>query len=266
MTQTLTCGCTPECAIPYGTCHCGCGVLTRIAPQGSAERGWTKGQPVRYKRGHAPRAIEHRLSDLDSTKRIATCNRCGLVSVKRDGERWRCFGSIITAHKIVDVDEAERTGFCRACNTRVPVRRHTRDGWVCAPKKIESARAYREGIPIEERREAHAVWREANRDHLWARHLLKKYGLTIEQYVAMSEAQGGLYAICGGEPKPDDRGGILHVDHCHATGRVRGLLCASCNLVLGQIEDDPERARKLADYLVRHAALAGHPAGSLVVV
>jgi len=41
----------------------------------------------------------------------------------------------------------------------------------------------------------------------------------------------------------------LHVDHCHATGKIRGILCSSCNQALGLAKDDPELLRKMANYL-----------------
>ena len=70
-----------------------------------------------------------------------------------------------------------------------------------------------------------------------AHHLMTTYGLSADEYAAMSEAQGGRCALCDREPDGQVRGGRwLHVDHCHRTGRVRGLLCVSCNSVLGRIE------------------------------
>jgi hypothetical protein len=77
------------------------------------------------------------------------------------------------------------------------------------------------------------------------------YGLTEEAYCAMLLAQGGSCAICG----TDDPGGngapSMHVDHCHRTGRVRGLLCSRCNLAIGNLEDSPDLLRIAADYLER---------------
>lgn len=78
--------------------------------------------------------------------------------------------------------------------------------------------------------------------------LRSKYGLTLAQYDQMLAAQSGGCATCGA-PEADSRGGLLHVDHCHVTGRVRSLLCSRCNTVLGRCEEDADLLRRLADYL-----------------
>ncbi|MFD5308287.1 endonuclease VII domain-containing protein [Streptomyces ardesiacus] len=71
------------------------------------------------------------------------------------------------------------------------------------------------------------------------------YGLGPGEYDKLFEAQGGKCAICGGT-----RRGNLDVDHDHATGIVRGLLCAADNRkVLKYARNDPERLRRAADYL-----------------
>lgn len=62
--------------------------------------------------------------------------------------------------------------------------------------------------------------------------LRHRYGITIEQYDFMLQAQGGVCKIC----LQEDPKGRLAVDHCHKTGRVRGLLCRICNNQLGVIE------------------------------
>lgn len=66
--------------------------------------------------------------------------------------------------------------------------------------------------------------------------LMSKYNLTFEQVETMIEAQAGLCGICCEPMKP---GRDTNVDHDHATGRVRGLLCRVCNTRLGRIEADP---------------------------
>jgi hypothetical protein len=59
-----------------------------------------------------------------------------------------------------------------------------------------------------------------------------RYGLTLEEYIKLFKDQDNKCAICG-EEKP------LIVDHNHATGKVRGLLCYSCNTAIGLLKDDP---------------------------
>jgi hypothetical protein len=81
--------------------------------------------------------------------------------------------------------------------------------------------------------------------------LKTQYGLTPERFAEMWEEQGGQCASCA---DPLRRGSAGHaVDHCHATGRLRELLCMGCNTSLGAQKDDPVRLRKLADYLERHS-------------
>lgn len=74
--------------------------------------------------------------------------------------------------------------------------------------------------------------------------VLKKYGLTPAQYAELSDKQGGVCAICGTIEN-------FHVDHCHASGRVRGLLCAKCNRGIGHFNDDPGLLIKAIAYLER---------------
>jgi hypothetical protein len=85
-------------------------------------------------------------------------------------------------------------------------------------------------------------------------HLRRQYGITIADYERMFEAQGGVCAICD-EVRPEER--TLHVDHDHATGVIRGLLCFRCNNALGDFREEYELFRKAADYLDRDDELAG---------
>lgn len=64
----------------------------------------------------------------------------------------------------------------------------------------------------------------------------------------MLAAQGGACAICQTPPE-DPRGYRMHVDHCHSTGQVRGILCGPCNRGIGNLDDDPERCIAAAEYL-----------------
>lgn len=80
----------------------------------------------------------------------------------------------------------------------------------------------------------------------------RDYGLNKDHFAARWLEQGGACAICSESLVVSKTG--LAVDHCHAHGHVRGLLCRSCNLALGHLKDSPERARLAAAYLERTAA------------
>lgn len=91
------------------------------------------------------------------------------------------------------------------------------------------------------------------------------YGLTYEERDALLRAQGGKCAICDtalyyvvqpdGIVRPPaknaDGMGRTVIDHCHKTGKVRGLLCTRCNLMLGHGRDDPGILKKALAYLER---------------
>ena len=75
--------------------------------------------------------------------------------------------------------------------------------------------------------------------------LRRLYGITLAEKIAMYEAQLGECAICN--CSIDER--AAHVDHCHDTGVVRGLLCSRCNKALGLLNDDVEIALSAYKYL-----------------
>jgi hypothetical protein len=85
----------------------------------------------------------------------------------------------------------------------------------------------------------------------------RRYGLSKQDYARMVEAQSGRCVICGLLPKPrPNSAGVLVVDHDHATGNVRGLLCGKCNTALGMMDDDPTRLEAAACYLRARADAA----------
>lgn len=100
-------------------------------------------------------------------------------------------------------------------------------------------------------------YRERNRDMLLARgrkNTLKKvYGLTPEDFDRMAANQNGLCAICGGPPEKSKN--KLDIDHDHITGKVRGLLCGSCNKGLGMFKDDDDLVFLAAQYLRKNKGL-----------
>lgn len=81
------------------------------------------------------------------------------------------------------------------------------------------------------------------------RYNLKRYGLTPAEYAGMFAAQGGVCKVCSEPPRGEGRFGRLVVDHDHASGRVRGLLCSSCNRGIGWLRDSVPLLRKAVEYL-----------------
>lgn len=78
---------------------------------------------------------------------------------------------------------------------------------------------------------------------------LRQFGLSIEDYEGMLAKQNGTCQICC-EPPGVRR---LAVDHCHVSGKVRGLLCINCNHALGKMKDSPELLEAAAQYLRRNS-------------
>lgn len=86
-------------------------------------------------------------------------------------------------------------------------------------------------------------------DYIRYKRLYDKYGVTKEWYFEQLEKQEHKCAICRCE-EPKGNGNVhFHVDHCHSTGKVRGLLCSSCNTALGNFKDSTELMRKAIEYI-----------------
>jgi hypothetical protein len=95
--------------------------------------------------------------------------------------------------------------------------------------------------------EKHAAYRDSGASALRElKRRLAKYGLTVENYEQMLDEQEGVCKAC---KEPPATSYSLHVDHCHTTGRNRGLLCFRCNTTLGKVEDRVDLLEALIDYL-----------------
>ena len=111
-----------------------------------------------------------------------------------------------------------------------------------------------------------AGWRDENRDKLRAQYTShyqnnseairakrfeEKYGITLAQRDAMYAEQEGKCKVCESHMTWDHRKfNTVHVDHCHTTGEVHGLLCSNCNTAAGLLGENHEIALKLAAYLL----------------
>lgn len=147
------------------------------------------------------------------------------------------------------------TKFCTKCKVEYPLELFAKDKSGTQPWCKNCQAEYRKvnKAAIEEYRKLYAAdpnnvskFREAN--------LRKSYGLTLEEYTRMYDAQQGRCAICN---VPEEltksvnktKQKRLHVDHCHKTGKVRGLLCTCCNNVLGRANDDINILLQAIEYL-----------------
>lgn len=148
-------------------------------------------------------------------------------------------------HKVSGIDETALTAICSKCG---PIKvatlgNRTGQGSICPTAEQAAARKIRHGFD-----------REAARALTRLRHRAKLYGLTLSELRKMEQVQRGQCAICGS-------GGNLHIDHDHATGAVRGMLCRSCNVGIGHLRDDIALVRSAVRYLRKTSGpLAPSPA------
>ena len=144
---------------------------------------------------------------------------------------------------------------CGRCKTERPVgdfwidRRRNQPKSTCKTCTAIAAREWRMKNPNFEKAR-YAREKTQTRE----RHLLRKYGVSLAAYDALLSAQDGKCAICKA-PESEQFKGVFHVDHCHSTGTVRGLLCRGCNHILGVVKDDPTTLMRAIEYL-KHPQVA----------
>lgn len=118
---------------------------------------------------------------------------------------------------------------------------------MCKPCGIAYGRAWRANPETKAKRKAAKLLRiPQDRDG----HLRRKYGISLETYNLMLAGQGNRCAICR-TLLPGGHG--THTDHDHSTGKVRGLLCAGCNIGLGGFKDSQEALSLAIQYLERNS-------------
>ena len=155
------------------------------------------------------------------------CSKCGEIKLTSEFP-------VITARR-----KKRYHSYCYDCQNRYARDFRARD--------IEASRArenayYRENA--EHKREVTRQWRAAT-GYDRKNSLKRLYGITLQEYQVLLDAQNGVCAVCG-EP-PQGKRKFLAVDHDHETGQIRGLLCTTCNVGLGALRDSLE---------LLHAALA----------
>lgn len=148
---------------------------------------------------------------------------------------------------------------CRLCEQEKPLEDFPKGRHQCRPCFNAKQRGrYQALIQTEEGRAKVDEWRRNYSDRVgkdtrlayWREHNLKhKYGMTHDDFLDMLADQDGKCAICGSEDSKRKGDKHLHVDHNHQTGKVRGLLCNSCNRGLGLLGEANLQAA--LDYLKR---------------
>lgn len=142
-------------------------------------------------------------------------------------------------------------GACRECEAK-----DRRDAYAKNPERhIQAAKKW-----CRENRERHNATKRN-----WVRHNLEKhnatrrksqYGITDSEFQNLFETQKGKCAICGFQfpgQNTGDRNSSPHVDHCHTTGKVRGLLCGQCNKGIGALKDSLELVESAVYYLQKNS-------------
>ena len=160
------------------------------------------------------------------------CKHCGIEKVLDD---------FYTDRKARDGRRPE----CKACNLAKRAEKYREN----ANAYIDRVKRWQEENP-ERYKQRQREYRQSGKKKVSDRksYLKRTYGMTIEQFDAMLAAQDGVCAICR-QPRPEER--TLHVDHDHATGAVRGLLCFKCNNALGDFDDSLALFEAAASYLDR---------------
>ena len=114
---------------------------------------------------------------------------------------------------------------------------------------------WKESVSNKDKAAYQREWRKNNPERAKSYDLKRMYGVTTEQYNDMETAQNGLCAICNQPESSKDKDGgprMLAVDHCHETGKVRGLLCSGCNTALGGFKDSVQLLDAANNYLLNH--------------
>lgn len=119
--------------------------------------------------------------------------------------------------------------------------------WKSSQYAREKAKAWRLANP--EKVKEH---RARNRQKNYRQELVRKYGVDFIWFDEQFDRQNNSCATCNKPLEWTNKQNTPHVDHCHSTGKVRGILCNRCNTVLGLCEDNKELFKNLTGYLECH--------------
>ena len=147
------------------------------------------------------------------------------------------------------------TKFCPACKETKPRVEFNKSSFTlhglsvyCKPCSVTRHETWRKNN-LKKAAADSKKWREANPRSSKDHSLRARYGVPLGWYEETLQAQEGKCACCRSN-KPGGRGDF-HVDHCHNTNDVRGLLCHSCNIGIGNFDHDINRLKLAIEYLTR---------------
>ena len=113
-----------------------------------------------------------------------------------------------------------------------PKTSHCKNGHERTPENVDDYRACKQCRAV-----TTSAWKKLNREKVQQMRIRWKYGVSEKPDVC---------DVCGGTSTNGKR---IAVDHDHSTKRVRGFLCNGCNVAIGMVKEDPDRLRRLAEYL-----------------
>ena len=183
---------------------------------------------------------------------MAICKKCdnkrSTEHVRKLADDKRKRGLIKAQRLTLVANEDIKKGkkYCPSCTKVLPVshfysNKASNDG--CSSHCDKCSRKIARNIPPEQIHKYYVTRKRKQRNFT----LLRKYGITIEQYEKIFDKQCGKCAICGLTAENNKK--ALAVDHCHSTNTVRGLLCNNCNVAIGFLGDSVKKAKKAIAYL-----------------
>lgn len=165
---------------------------------------------------------------MSQDKQFKVCSKCNECKSEDDFETRK------------DSQDGRRN-HCRACRAsdqKRTTRRKIRQTEYYLENKDKLSAQYQDWA-MSNPEKMRAIRRRAN--------LKRLYGLSEDDYLQLATNQGFNCKICN---LPSSNGKPLFVDHCHSTGKVRGLLCSLCNSAIGKLKDSPEICMNAASYLM----------------
>lgn len=137
------------------------------------------------------------------------------------------------------------TKICKTCQTEKPVSDYPRHSKYKGGTRPHCTPCHQASERVSYHLNKHK--RPYNYEEDKSRKLKKEYGIDYAQYLELLQTQNGKCAICGTSSTGKRK--AFHVDHCHKTGKIRGLLCGNCNSGIGNLRDDVGLLEQAIKYL-----------------